>query len=153
VPQEIRSYRSELDVPFVMPPFVAKQQAAAVIHSLPICRIEAETFVPRYSAFFLVYYADDPAAIRTQRATQNLADGANDPEYYPSATFTNSEASAYADAYDLNVWVERQKVYWLDPTTPDLVLQTGPSERFPYADIAGYRRPFTIRNGKLTLGL
>jgi hypothetical protein len=153
LPTELNYYENELDVPFIMPPFVSDVNAAAVVHSVPICRIEADLFVPRYSAFFMVYYAEDPEAIRTRRADENLADGANDPEYYPSATFTASEAHGHPEAYDLALWVLRQKLYWLDPTTPDLRLRTGNVADFPYAGIEGYRRSFTIRQGKLSFGM
>jgi hypothetical protein len=152
IPYELEYFSNELDVPFVMPPFVEGDTAAAVIHSLPICRIEADAFVPRYTALFMVYYAEDPSAIRNRRAAKNLAAGTNDPEYYPSATFTASEARAYPEAYDLSLWVERRKLYWLDPTTTGLPLRTGERDGFPYGDIVGYRRSYTLRKGKQTFG-
>jgi len=48
LPTELNFYHVELDVPFIMPVFVPDDiPSFAVIHSLPICRIENNTFVPR----------------------------------------------------------------------------------------------------------
>jgi len=148
VPNDLEYYINKLDVPFVMPPFF-EGEATAVIHSVPICHIEQDVFVPRYTAFIIVYYAPDPALCRNRRKDSNLAEGANDLEYYPSAMFTSGEASRYSEAYNLELWVIRQKLYWLDTNTPDLALRTGELNGFPYANIQGYRRPFTIRDSRL----
>ena len=154
IPNELSYYHNELDVPFIMPSFVPNDSKSfAVMHSLPICRIEDRTFVPRYLAFMVTYYADRPDEIIRRRREENQSFGLGDAEYQAPSLFTSDEALAHPEAWNLPLWVANKKLQWLDSTVAQLPLRVGPPEAFPYAHIRGYRRPFTIRYGKLQLGI
>jgi hypothetical protein len=149
LPTELNYYHSKLDVPFVMPVFLPDDiPSFAVLHSLPICRIENNAFVPRYAVYMLTYYSNRPETLWERRRTEEAAYGAGDPDYEPVTLHPLGEEPK---AWDLRLWVARKKLLWLDPDTPDLALKAGPSENFPYATIEGYRWPFIFRNGELRL--
>jgi hypothetical protein len=158
-PEERSKYfHSDYDVPFISPLFIPEEVPAyAVMHSLPICRIENDTFVPRYSMYMLTYFAPEPYV--RWRLPPNKAGGRRlgilyerrvaagrfehqDILYFPS------EARQHSDWWDLPYWIKKKKLFWLDPASPDLPLINEPVEKFPYANIQGYRRPIEIRNGK-----
>ena len=154
IPNKLPYFHNDLDVPFVMPPFVPDNVPAyAVIHGLPICDIEHNAFVPRYSLFMITYYATTPATILARRRTENAIFRRGDPDAPTTMLFTAGEAYAHPEAGNLPLWVANRKLQWLDSTVAQLPLRVGPPEAFPYAHIRGYRRPFTIRYGKLQLGI
>ncbi|HEY3228189.1 MAG TPA: hypothetical protein VGJ87_03155 [Roseiflexaceae bacterium] len=152
IPTELTYYASKLDVPFVIPLYVPDDiPSYAVMHSLPICRIEQQSFVPRYAVYMITYYSTEPKTLWNRRLAENEALGAGDPDYRGPIMYTSGEARADPETWDLRLWVARGKLRWLDPYAPDLALKAGPAEELPYVDIEGYRRPFTIRRGKLQL--
>jgi hypothetical protein len=153
LPTEMTYYSNYLDVPFVMATLVPDDiPSVAVMHSLPICRIEHNAFVPRYAAYMITYYAIDATILWERRRIQNETFGADDLEYDGgSVMYTSGEASLQPETWDLPLWVAQGKLQWLDPSSSDLPLKAGPPEELPYVDIQGYRRPFTARNGKLHL--
>ncbi len=112
MPTELTYYSSYLDVPFVTPTLLPSDlPTVAVMHSLPICRIEHEEFVPRYTAYMLTYYAlYGPAALRERRRAENEASVAADPTFYPTLLYSNAEAAAQPDTFDLMKWVARGKL-------------------------------------------
>jgi hypothetical protein len=51
------------------------------------------------------------------------------------------------EAYDLRYWVQRGKLKWLDLSSPDLPLKSGPAEDFPYIefhDFTGQRKAYHL---------
>jgi hypothetical protein len=152
IPTEVPYFDSNLDVPFVIPLYVPDAiPSYAVLHSLPICRIEQQTFAPRYAVYMITYYSTEPKTLWNRRLAENEAFGAGDPDYRGPIMYTSGEARANPETWDLRLWVARKKLQWLDPSATDLSLKVGPPEELPYVDIEGYRRPFTIRKGKLQL--
>ncbi len=165
IPAEIQYDEIACDVPFVMSSFVPNHHPSiAVIHSLPICRIEHggeprqrlpffrrehSAFVPRYTAYMVTYYAHDPDIIWARRRSENERFGRGDPDAHMTWLFTAGEAHAHPESWDLPLWVTRGRLQWIDPATDDLVLRSGPVTAFPYTDIQGYRRPMTIRRGHI----
>ena len=118
--------------------------SVAVMHSLPICRIEADNFVPRYLLYTLVYYSKNAARTLNKRRSQPDQDPGNDPEFYP-ATF-----STVGPGLDLESWARRGKLLWLDPDTLALTSWgDGGKAHFPYANIRGYGKPLGFYKGKL----
>jgi hypothetical protein len=167
MPTEIQYENIACDVPFVMPSFVPNYHPSiAVIHSLPICRMEHSSeprhiwpffrrehraFVPRYTAYMVTYYARHPDVILQQRRAENDRFGRGDPDAHMTWLFTAGEARAHPESWDLPLWVTRGKLQWIDPATDDLALRSGPVTAFPYNGIQGYRRPITIRRGRITV--
>lgn len=152
IPTEIQYDEIACDVPFVMPSFVPNDHPSiAVIHSLPICRIEHGTFVPRYTSYMVTYYANNPDVIWTRRRAENDRFGRGDPDAHTTWLFTAGEAHAHPESWDLPVWVTRGRLQWIDPATDDLTLRSDPVTAFPYNGIQGYRRPITIRRGHITV--
>jgi hypothetical protein len=150
LPTELPYYRNELDVPFVMPVFLPDDiPSVAVIHSLPICRIEGDSFVPRYATYMITYYSTDPKTLWDRRRAEEVAYGAGDPDYEGTALHTYRWANSQPESWDLPFWVQKGKLQWLSPFTPDLLLKAQPPEDLPYANIEGYRRPFTFRDGNI----
>jgi hypothetical protein len=134
------------DVPYVMPIWLPDDlPSMAVIHSLPVCRIEQGEFVPRYALYTIAYYAYEGKMILDRRLAEERQKAEGDDEYYPLILRPQSEI-----AFDLPYWLEKGKLAWLDYTNPELPLQTGPLSAFPYAQIRGFRRKYDYirrRNG------
>jgi hypothetical protein len=139
IPTEVEHFTNQVgDVPYVMPMWLPDEMASvAVMHSLPICRIEHNAFVPRYALYLITYYADDGPTVLDRRVAEERLNASEDREYDPLILYPTGSA-----AYDLRSWVDRGKLCWLDPTMPELTLQTKPSAAFPYAEIAGFKRKF-----------
>jgi hypothetical protein len=149
IPDELETIQIWMDVPCITPQFLFDDPPCAVVlHSLPICRIEADAFVPRYLLYTLVYYSENaPLAIRKR---SNLPDQfADDPEFFP-ATFTHpGEVWKRPELLDLESWARRGKLLWLDPDTLALASWREGATRFPYQNIVGHKWHFEIVKGKL----
>lgn len=155
LPTELTYYSSHLDVPFVTPTLLPPDlPSVAVMHSLPICRLEHERFVPRYGAYMLTYYAlHGPAALRDRRRAENAVTVAADPSFHPTLLYSNAEAAAQPATFDLVQWVARGKLHWLDLSRAELPLKAGPAADFPYVNIQGYCRHYAYRDGNLEVYL
>ena len=150
MPVELSYYSSHLDVPFVTPTLIPFDlPTVAVMHSLPICRIERDEFMPRYVVYMITYYALEPLALRVRRRAENEATVANDATFHPTLLYTNNEAAAHPETFDLARWVSHNKLKWLDLSSPELLLKDGPAYDFPYTNIEGYRRHFVYRDGDI----
>ena len=143
------------DIPAITPSLLPDDiESAAVIHSLPVCRIEENAFIPRYSLYMVTYFASDPAAAWKQRENEmdkiadSLAGGDEDFALHISWINTSCACRNNPALCNLTQWVERKKLYWLDLHSRDLPLRQGPIEEFPYANIQGYGQPYTyLRHG------
>jgi hypothetical protein len=151
-PTEIRYFDNNSEVPYVVPrllgdvdwPVIPQFEPEvldphAVMHALPICRIENRQFVPRYSLYTITYFALNPEPVNAY--------------YYKlrdfQATFpTPLRRDADRDLWwDLAYWVERNKLWWLDASDQALPLRHFP-ESFPYGNIQGIRYGMTYRDGE-----
>jgi hypothetical protein len=151
IPLELKYYRSQSEVPYVMPIFLPNEpQSYTVMHSLPICRSEEGKFVPRYTIFMLTYYSKDPSVLLKRRA-QDAERGKSDPDFRLSLMYRWYEAMSFREAWDLPLWVTRGKLWWLDLDRDDLPLKSGPVSAFPYGNVRGRRYGFIYRNGELIL--
>jgi len=163
-PEEKSQYfRNDYDVPFISPLFLPEEVPSyAVMHSLPICRLEEGQFVPRYYLYTLTYYVPEdyvswvtiqgyPEKIRRGIITERRAREIKANNFHwEEFLYHPLTAREHPEWWDLPLWVKREKLLWLDPYSPNLELKNGPIEDFPYANIQGYRRAIEIKNGKFS---
>lgn len=138
-PTELSAFSEDGEVPSVLPLFLPDEPVSrAVMHSLPICRVEEGQFVPRYALFMITYYSTDPRLLHARNAERWKRwspDGALQPMY------------GFQRDWDLLKWVTAGKLCWLDLDQDDPPLQSGPMEAFPYAGIEGRKRTFRYYGG------
>ncbi|MDQ2805324.1 MAG: hypothetical protein M3Z04_00160 [Chloroflexota bacterium] len=121
-----------------------------VLHALPICRIEHDRFVPRYTAFTLSYFSTNKAAVLARHDASEAHRAIGDPDYYAAATFEPPAATptpASAPLYDLAAWADTGRLGWLDYTDPTLPLRIGRGADLPalYRTMVGRRDPYVWR--------
>jgi hypothetical protein len=136
------------DVPVITPTFLPDDvQSYAVLHCLPACRIEGNTFSPRYSIYMLTYYAEEPGIVWERRKAEmdvvvrhhpDIDWFGHIPVIYPSDVL---HTQPYLG--QLQQWVAKGKLLWLDLHSRQLPLRNGPVEEFPYHNIRGHGRSFT----------
>ena len=130
------------EVPYVTPWFFPDDiPTYAVLHALPICRTEGDTFVPTYTVFSLTYFSQDRREI-LRRWRERIREGPNDLEYYPSLLaipYSYSDQAHRTARYNLSDWAYRGKLGFLDITQPDLPLSIGQGIELPeiYRNIQG----------------
>jgi hypothetical protein len=139
MPTELDRKTLDCEVPYLLSVFLPDDiESYAVMHALPICRVEEDRFVPRYSVYMITYYSEEPSVLIKRR--WEIASG--------GCMFWGRGLIA-KESWDLAKWVRAGKLQWLDPEEPDLPLRAGPVEAFPYVDIQGRRdQPNFYRNGK-----
>ncbi|MEZ4681960.1 MAG: hypothetical protein R2932_47895 [Caldilineaceae bacterium] len=100
------------DVPIITPElFIDEFDASAVIHSLPICRIENEQFVPRYAIYVITYYSTNPTETRNQAMTSLYADAEN---VHWGTLFDSSDRMVTEPMVGkLAEWAKQGKLHWL----------------------------------------
>lgn len=133
-PTELKSsyYSGPSEVPSVIGVFLPDNPVSyAVMHSLPICRVENNKFIPRYSLFMVTYFSKDIYVLRERNAS-NYRQGMG------LITHSILDLSSSTD-YDLLHWAADGKLLWLDLEKDDLPLRSAPTEAFPYANIQGSR--------------
>lgn len=143
------------EVPYITPWFFPDDVPTyAVLHALPICRIEEGTFVPTYTVFSVTYFSQDRKEILTRWRERVKNEGLGDPEYYPSLLAIPHSYSAYAwrsAQHDLVTWTHQGKLGFLDITQPNLPLSIGKGIELPeiYRNIQGRLAIYTWRRGQL----
>jgi hypothetical protein len=103
-------------------PLIAKE-TSAVIHSLPIGRLDDSQPVPRYTAYFVTYFADDASNVRSMWVSGGSESGSLVPA-----------TGGVAIDLDLLKWVRAKRLFWLNPKSPEQLVQESP-EMFPYANV------------------
>lgn len=148
-PTEVDNFNGECgDIPIVMPELLLDEfQAGAVIHSLPICRVEGNEFAPRYSLYTVTYYSDAPGEARPRSYNLRFPEGVKDDGDSGFPVLFDSSGRSYREPLvgDLRYWVERGKLHWLDLDDPTLPLKSGPANEFPYAGIQGFGKRYIYR--------
>lgn len=142
------------EVPYITPwNFSEDLESYAVLHALPICRIENDKFVPRYTVFSLTYFSRDLDLLRRHFAALAKAEKVqDDPEYYPSLVWPpgHVDKQQYDESlYDLTAWAERGQLGWLDVTRADQPLRLGAGLQLPemYRHIEGRRWKYLWEKG------
>lgn len=141
---------TEPEVPFVSSCLLPDDlESRVVLHSLPICRIEGETFIPTYTLYLLTYYAQDAPTIIYRRHMQwangpglrYMPDFARLPMYW-------EQVQNQSELWDLEAWWRQGRLFWIDPVTMKLNDLTVMD--FPYRAIKGVRHGYIFRGGKFT---
>lgn len=144
IPTEIRYLENgNSDVPVITPELLLEEgKGCAVVHCLPICRIENDSFVPRYSLYLVTYFSEEPEFTR-MRAIDLQYPTISDDELVLSPFRLRSNRDTLA--HDLQYWIEQGKLYWLDLADPLLALRSRSASDFPYSDIQGFNQIFVYR--------
>lgn len=124
------SHIAAKEAPYVIGHLLESGRCLAVMHALPVCRIEDNTFVPRYTLFIISYFSEQPKeAIR-------------DVEQYNLKWYNIGESSLYLPLQFgdkkwaiLRHWVAAGQLYWVDSRDPNLGVQTHDVDAFPYGDV------------------
>lgn len=117
------------EVPYAIPVFLPDDiESYAVMHALPICRVEGGRFIPRYSVYMITYYSEEPSTLMERHW-----------KISSSECILIGVGLLRRSSWKLTKWVRSGKLQWLDPNAPDLPLRTGPVEAFPYVNIQGQR--------------
>jgi hypothetical protein len=121
------------EVPFVVGFLLRRRWCKAVIHALPVCRIENNEFVPRFTMFLVVYFAKKPAeAYKTLVSWASTGPGA---EGYASDFRLPSKGDELWE--DLRHWIAAGSLFWMDANDPELPIRTRNVDAFPYGNITG----------------
>ncbi len=121
--------------PHVIGTLLESGKCLAVIHALPVCRIENDTFVPRYTLFMISYFSEQPE--NAYDTVINFNRRYTDEPYTP---FPFAEPPYDAPQWwDLCYWGSQKLLFWLDSNDPDLPLKSGDCNSFPYGNIEGRR--------------
>lgn len=144
------------EVPYITPWYFSSDfESYVVLHALPICRIENDEFVPRYTVFSLTYFCRDPDLLLRHLAAQAEEERVReDPEYYPATVWPpgHIDKKQYNEAlYDLARWAERGQLGWLDITKADwpLCLRAGMQLPEMYRQIRGRRWKYAWEKGRI----
>lgn len=108
----------------------------AVLHALPIGRVEDLALKPRYTLYLTTYFAARPADFWRRLYPYEYAFTYNPPRRVAQGEWRGEIVGLLpyeAADYDLLPWVERGKLLWLGP---DLELSSSP-RAFPYDEIEG----------------
>jgi hypothetical protein len=151
LPTDQDYFDNQFEVPYVVPHLLKdtrwkpspesdylEQHPKAVMHALPMCRIEDRKFVSRYTLFTMVYFAEyrDPLRAEYIRRSNLLA-----------VVVPPADEHERREWEDLDSWVKAGKLYWLDVKN-NLRLQSNP-RAFPYGKIQGYRQQVIYSNGRM----
>lgn len=132
------------NLPYLIPWMLTDRRnpGFAVLHALPICRIEAGAFIPSYTVFMVSYFAQDYERIWREH-WETEAPTTDDMEWYPWVADYTRTTPYHPDPYDLNEWTRRGVLGWLDYTQPDLPLRLGRGRILPpiYSTIVGDKHP------------
>jgi hypothetical protein len=143
VPDEVDSFQQETgEVPFVSSELLpATVESYAVLHALPICRVEDNQFVPCYTVFLLTYFAKDPAAVLQRVKDRQNAEGYKDFRFL----------APLGSSTDLSPWVTTGKLGWLDISKSELPLQIGKGRSLPlfYQNIQGQNKEYHWRKPRM----
>ncbi|MBE7553949.1 MAG: hypothetical protein HS126_23025 [Anaerolineales bacterium] len=97
-------------------------QTSAVIHALPVGRLDEPELLHSYTIYFITYFADDQTNLYSE-------------EMWVPADFRRPATDGVYYDLDLIKWLEAGRLFWLNPDKFERTLMRGPVEVFPYANI------------------
>jgi len=125
------------EAPFVKPRVLGLPTMCVVIHQLPIAG-------EKYTAYPIVYFVKEQPKVTDYCiawcAESHIAN-------CPSGFIIHGKRSDAQD-YELDKWVKRGVLFWLDIEDDKLPL-THNVTKFPYKNISGRRHPYIIKNGEV----
>ncbi len=110
--------------PGVLVPFMEQEGSFAVIHTLPVGRLDDVEWQPHYTAYFVTYCNADPDAYLKSLAPRDPYDYAFLWPY------------DWMD-YDLEGWVKAGKLFWLGLEADGRPLRQEPVDAFPHSAMDG----------------
>ncbi|MBN1877035.1 MAG: HEAT repeat domain-containing protein [Anaerolineae bacterium] len=110
--------------PGVLRPFMERDGSYAIIRALPVGRLDDAEWQPRYTVYFVSYFHEDAGAFAASLAPQDWYD---DKFLWPYDQMD----------YDLSLWAEAGKLFWLGGKADDDSLRREPPDDFPCADEDG----------------
>ncbi len=123
--------------PFIMTPVLNLMNTYAVIHAIHIGRFDDVETKPHYTAYIITYFSDSDSY---------HFDKIMQPAYDEYGLVLIDWAN-----YNLQNWVNKGKLYWLDTNDPDLSLRNQPATEFPYGNVKGGEGIWVIHNGQMEL--
>ncbi len=141
-----QTIRMAAEVPFVKPRILNLPTILAVIHSFPIAE--------NYTAYPIVYFAQE------MPPQESFCIGWARSQYVDFHHKSNRQLQSKdhpkvvmiakrndVQEYELQKWVSKGKLIWVDPLTEDRLIIEG---EFPYANEVGKRHPYLIHEGSVT---
>jgi hypothetical protein len=128
------------EVPHVIGHLLESDRCLAVIHALPICRIEDQAFVPRYTLFMVSYFSERP-----EEAYDAVIKFSVDYVEPGVAWVFIPPPNSCEHWWHLGQWVSTGQLFWVDGNDPALGIRTHDISAFPYIDITGRTRPYFHR--------
>lgn len=120
--------------PYVMVwPLIARY-TSAVMHALPVGRLDDEEPIHRYTAYFTTYFVGEGSNLCRQM-------------WVPAEFGGPATAGVHTDR-DLLKWVRAGRLFWLDPSDTSRLVK-GPAAAFPYANIEPRERYHILEDGQL----
>lgn len=127
------------EVPFVKPRVLQLPTMLAVIHTFPIAE-------GKYTAYPIVYFAEQQPKVTeycvSWAAKRHFATGVG-----PGVSIIGRRSDM--QDYDLNNWVQRGLLFWLDLEDDEYTLIHARPTKFPYQTVPGRRHPYIIKDGQL----
>lgn len=115
-------------------PLIARY-TSAVMHALPIGRLDDEESIHRYTAYFATYFADDETNLHTE-------------EMWVAGDWGLPATGAVRGDRDLVKWVKAGRLFWLNPKDSGQLVR-GPVEDFPYASVEPKGWYYILKGGRL----
>ncbi len=148
-------FSSEPEIPMITPTLLPRDiQSYAVLHSLPICKIWGGRFIPKYTLYMLTYYSINNQELELRRLKEwtrgidlEVRLGKTWGYGYKRLGIYWEETKKKQQAWDLRYWVEQGKLFWLDLTSPDLVLMND-RVQFPYKNIEGVHHGYKYKDNQ-----
>jgi hypothetical protein len=122
--------------PYVMVWPLLARHTRAVIHALPIGRLDDEESIHRYTAYFVTYFAGDQSNLRTTAGM------------WVANEYGGPAMGWVKESRDLLKWVKADRLHWLDPDDTSKLLN-GPPEAFPYVNVKPKGCYYILRDGRV----
>jgi hypothetical protein len=134
IPDDLPVWSQELGLPgqgslplnssphIIVWPLIA-QHTSAVIHTLPIARLDDPEPVHRYSAYFITYFANDVSNIDKMWVSGGVELG------YRIPATSNIQIDL-----GLEKWIHAGRLFWINPKNKEQLIQK-PVASFPYGNI------------------
>lgn len=125
------------EVPHVIGHLLSSGHCLAVIHALPICRIEDSVFVPRYILFMVSYFSEKP------KEAYDAVIGFNVPYVEDGVAWPFiSPPKGRENWWNLQEWITQGQLFWVNGNSPSLEISTRDPSNFPYGKITGRTVPY-----------
>ncbi len=126
------------EVPFVKPRILSKNDVVSVIHSFEIAE--------KYTGYPITYFTKSPISQKDFGTGWAREEYCDRDEILLEATFSGKRKEPHY--YDLEEWIQSNKLLWLIEKDGQLLLNNS-GDNFPYKNLFGRKNPFHVQNGKI----